>query len=85
MKQLNNLIQEAKKRGYRSGTIIYYGYATTGDITLDVNRLGSGEFAIKNGNLVKYEKKLENDNPNFRRFDTVYSAKENKWTEIYKP
>jgi len=76
MNQKQDLIQEAIDRGYKTGTIIDYNGILTGTDTL-----GNGEFAMKDGNLIKYEKKLENDNPNHRRFDTIW-RKETGWTKI---
>ena len=71
-----DLIQEAKDRGYRMGTIIDYESPLDGTDTL-----GSGEFCMENGKLIKYEKELKYDNPNFRRFDTIWD-KEKGWVKI---
>ena len=71
-----NLIEEARRRGYRTGTIIDYEGQFVGTDTL-----GSGEFCVKDGKLIKYEKELKYDNPSFRRFDTIWS-KERGWAKI---
>ena len=70
------MIKEARKRGYRTGVLIDYEERFTGTDTL-----GRGEFAIKDGNLIKYENELKDDNPSWRRFDTVWRKKEG-WTKI---
>jgi len=73
---MKNLIEEAKKRGYKAGTLIDYEGTLKGTDTL-----GDGEFAMKDGKLIKYENKLENDHPLARRYDTIWSEKDG-WTKI---
>lgn len=70
------LIKEATRRGYTTGTIIDYESRFSGTDTL-----GSGEFCVKNGKLIKYEKPLKHDNPNARRFDVIWSEASG-WTKI---
>ena len=70
------LINEANRRGYRTGTIVDYDGLTAG-----TDILGCGEFKVKGDRLIKYEKKLKDDNPSLRRFDTIFD-KERGWTNI---
>jgi len=75
-------IQEAIKRGYRTGTRVFYGSHTTGNFYLDCDTLGSGEFAVVDGDVIKYE---SSENTGYwRRYDTIYSAKEKEWVRIVK-
>jgi hypothetical protein len=79
MRENKALIKEAIARGYRSGTIIDYEAQLEGTDTL-----GSGEFAFKNGDLIKYECELDKDiSQDRRRFDTIWSKKDG-WTKIVK-
>lgn len=57
------------------GTVIDYGYGNGFDT------LGRGEFGFEDGMLVKYELPLEEDNPNFRRFDRIWS-KDKGWVKL---
>ena len=76
MSREKELIQEAKERGYMAGTIVnYYGTLVGTDV------LGDGEFCLYENKLIKYERRLEDDNPNFRRYDVIWS-KECGWTKI---
>ncbi len=75
-KNLSELINQAESKGYRSGTIIDYQERWSGTDTL-----GYGEFDLKDNKLIKYEVQKHKDNPNHRRFDTIWSE-EKGWTKI---
>jgi hypothetical protein len=68
-----NLIEEAKQRGYKTGSIIDYGEDFNGTDTL-----GCGEFKIIGDKLIKYE--LNDSDSCFRRFDTIYSK--GRWVKL---
>lgn len=75
------IIKEASKRGYRTGTLVDYEGLLAGTDTL-----GSGEFKLIDNDrgcrLIKYEEPLRSgQNPHDRRFDTVWSRREG-WTKI---
>ena len=73
-----DLIQEAKKRGYRKGVLIRYNSHST-------DRVEGNYFEIKEGDLVAYSKpRHERNGFDDWRFDTLYDSKSNKWTEIVK-
>lgn len=68
------LIQEAQRRGYHSGTLIDYQGRLPG-----TNRLGSGEFELKQGDLIKY---CHDDKSSpFRKYDTIWSERDG-WVKI---
>lgn len=68
-----NLIEEAIRRGYKTGSIIDYDGMFKGTDTL-----GCGEFEIRGKKLIKYE---QNDScSNFRRFDTIFD--EDGWVKL---
>lgn len=69
-----NLIEEAIKRGYKTGSIIDYEGRLVGTDTL-----GCGEFEVVDGKLIKYESNNK-DSSNFRRFDTIFY--ENGWVKL---
>ena len=73
------LIREAEKRGYRTGTIIDYDLMLKGTDTL-----GCGEFKLiddyRGTKLIKYETK-DNGKSLDRRFDTIWD-KNRGWTKI---
>lgn len=74
------LIEEAKKRGYRKGTKIQYVPHAIDTVEGDYFEMDD------NGDLNAYaipanERKSFDDN----RHDTLYNASKNKWVKIIKP
>lgn len=72
-----NLIEEAKKRGYREGLAIRY-------VPHAIDYVEGNFFEIdEKGDVVAY-KKEEDDRESFEDFkwDTLYSKSEDKWVEI---
>lgn len=72
-----DLIKEAEKRGYKTGTEIKYLFGSN-----DIDVLGSGEFKINRGRLLKYEyPKKERDCFDKSSFDVIYCPHDG-WTLI---
>lgn len=73
-----NLIEEARKRGYRKGTKIRYEQPFGGN---EIDRVEGDYFEIMGERVVAYEyPKHERTHFERRRFDTLFDGK--KWTEI---
>jgi hypothetical protein len=76
---LNQLIAEAKKRGYKKGIEIHY-YP---DKQNQTDKLEGEHFELRDGNLVAYSK-APKDRKTFedRIFDTIYWGKTKEWVKI---
>ncbi|WP_272152184.1 hypothetical protein [Tenacibaculum aiptasiae] len=74
-----DLIEEAKKRGYKKGSAIKYVPHATDFVE------GNYFEVAANGDLRAYEyPKKERTCFDKERFDTLYSKSENQWVELLK-
>lgn len=71
-----DLIEEAKKRGYRKGLAIRY-------VAHMIDHVEGDYFEMKEGNVVAYSKpKCERKSFDDERFDTLYDSYTKEWVEI---
>lgn len=71
-----SLIQEAIKRGYRKGVAVRY-------VPHAIDYIEGNYFEMLNGDVLAFKKPKE-ERKSFEdgRFDTLYSSRNNEWTEI---